>query len=158
MDVILLFASKTSTFDSQTFQYLEIFGFIPIDFMCFSNVVFLEIYSVFCKQESVFLFLGLSTVSFLRKKKRKQTWFFLCHSCDVTRSSMRVFVTAVRSPLSYILLGLGDSYFSTKINLKWKKWYSNTIWQHWTAAVAKSLTSWLNNFIISLPGISNIYF
>ena len=56
VDVILLFVSKTSSFDSLNSQYLEIFGSIQIDFMSFSNVVFLEIYSVFPK-EKVFSFL-----------------------------------------------------------------------------------------------------
>ena len=61
MDVILLFVSKTSTFYSLNSQYLEIFGFIRIDFMFFSNKVFVEIYSVFPKQMCVFFFCRLST-------------------------------------------------------------------------------------------------
>ena len=55
MDVILLFVSKTSTFYSLNSYYFEIFGFIRIDCMCFSNKLFLEIYSVFPKQMCVFL-------------------------------------------------------------------------------------------------------
>ena len=56
VDVMLLFVSKTSTFDSPNSQYLEIFGFIRIAVMCFLNVVFLEIYSEFPKEKRVFLF------------------------------------------------------------------------------------------------------
>ena len=51
MQMSLLFVSKTSTLDSLNFHYLEIFEFIQIDFMCFSNVVFLEICSVFPKEK-----------------------------------------------------------------------------------------------------------
>ena len=35
--VILLFVSQTSNFDSPTFLYLKIFGFIRYDFMCFGD-------------------------------------------------------------------------------------------------------------------------
>ena len=56
VDVILLFVSKTSTFDSVNSQYLKIFEFILVDFMYFSNVLFLEIYSVFPKEKCVFFF------------------------------------------------------------------------------------------------------
>ena len=56
VDVILLFVSKISTFDSLNFRYFEKLGFIRTDFMCFSNVVVLEIYSVFPKQKCVFCF------------------------------------------------------------------------------------------------------
>ena len=38
LNVILLLVSKTSTFNSPNSQYLKIFGFIRIDFMCFSNM------------------------------------------------------------------------------------------------------------------------
>ena len=61
MDVILLFVPKISTFNSRNSLYLEIFGFIRINFMCFSNKAFLEIYSVFPKQMCVFFFCRLST-------------------------------------------------------------------------------------------------
>ena len=56
VDVILLFVFKTSTFDSINSQYLEIFVFIRIDVMCFTEVVFLKIYSVFPEQKCVFFF------------------------------------------------------------------------------------------------------
>ena len=56
VDVKLLFVSKISTFDSLNPQYFEIFGFNLIDFVCFSNVVFLEIYSIFPKEKRVFFF------------------------------------------------------------------------------------------------------
>ena len=48
--------SKTSSFNSPNSKFLEIFGFIRIDFMCFSNKGFLEIYSVFPKEKWVFFF------------------------------------------------------------------------------------------------------
>ena len=50
LDVIILFVFKTSSFNSQNSQYLDIFGFIRIDFMCFSNKGFREIYSVIHKK------------------------------------------------------------------------------------------------------------
>ena len=49
VDVILHIVSKTSIFDS---QYLEIFGFIPIDFMCF--LIKCGIHSAFTKEMRVF--------------------------------------------------------------------------------------------------------
>ena len=60
MDVLLLFVSKTTTFDSLNSKHLEIFGFISIDFMCFSSVVFLEINFVFPKEKCVFFFASYS--------------------------------------------------------------------------------------------------
>ena len=54
LDVILLFVFKTTTFNFPNSQYLEIFGFIRIDFMCFSDKGFLELYSVFHKKIVVF--------------------------------------------------------------------------------------------------------
>ena len=50
-DVMLLFTSNADTFDSPNSQYLEIFGFIRIDFMYFSNNGFVGIHSVFHKQQ-----------------------------------------------------------------------------------------------------------
>ena len=52
LDVMLLFVFKTSTFNFQNSQYLEIFGFIRIDFVCFSDKGFPEIYSLFHKKIS----------------------------------------------------------------------------------------------------------
>ena len=43
-------------FNSPNSQYLEIFGFIRIDFMCFSDKGFLEIYTVFHKKWVVFFY------------------------------------------------------------------------------------------------------
>ena len=63
----ITFVSKTSTFDSQYSQYLEIFGFIRIDFMSFSIVVFLEIYSVFPKTRCVFNFADYSLKKLLER-------------------------------------------------------------------------------------------
>ena len=54
LDAILLFVFKTSTFNSPNSQYLEIFRFIGIDFMCFSDQGFLEINSVFHEKIVVF--------------------------------------------------------------------------------------------------------
>ena len=51
----ILFVFKTSTFNSQNLQYVERFGLILIDFMCFSDKGFLEMYSVFQKKEGRFL-------------------------------------------------------------------------------------------------------
>ena len=53
LDVILLLVFKTSTFSSSDSQYLEIFGYIRIDFVCFSDNGFLKNYSAFHKKGSV---------------------------------------------------------------------------------------------------------
>ena len=37
LDVMLLFVSQTSTFDSQNSIYLKIFGIIRYDFRCFGH-------------------------------------------------------------------------------------------------------------------------
>ena len=37
LDVISIFVSKPSSFNSQNSQYLKIFGFSLIDFMCFGD-------------------------------------------------------------------------------------------------------------------------
>ena len=63
LDVLILFLFKTSTFNSPNSQYLEIFGFILIDFMCFSDKGFLEIYSVFHKKSC------FSSMQIIPKKK-----------------------------------------------------------------------------------------
>ena len=54
LDVILLFLPNTSPSASQISQYLEIFGFIGIYFMFFSNKEFVGIHSVLNKSKSVF--------------------------------------------------------------------------------------------------------
>ena len=48
--LILLFVFKTSICNSPNFQYLEIFEFIRIYYMCFSDKGLLEIYSVLHKK------------------------------------------------------------------------------------------------------------
>ena len=53
---IILFVFITSTFNSPNPQYFEIFGFIRIDFMCFSDKGFLEINLVFNKKIVVFYY------------------------------------------------------------------------------------------------------
>ena len=54
LDVILPFVFKASPINSPNSQYLEIFGFIRIDFTCFSDTGFQEINSVFHKKLSFF--------------------------------------------------------------------------------------------------------
>ena len=68
---ILLFVSKTSSFDSLNSQYLKIFEFIRIDFLCFSNVVFLRNWFSIPQTKCVFLF-GNTRATHGRKKKL--TW------------------------------------------------------------------------------------
>ena len=68
VDIILLFVSKDSTFDSLNSQCLEIFGFIKIDFMCFSNLVFLKIYSVFPQKKCVFFLRIIHKEKLLRQR------------------------------------------------------------------------------------------
>ena len=55
-DVILTFVFETSTFNYPNSKYLEIFTFIRIDFMCFSDKGLLEINSVFRQKIVVFFY------------------------------------------------------------------------------------------------------
>ena len=55
-DVILTFVFETSTFNYPNSQYLEIFTFIRIDFIGFSDKGLLEINSVFRKKMVVFFY------------------------------------------------------------------------------------------------------
>ena len=59
---VLLFVPKTSILDSSNFQYLDIFGFIQINFMCFTNNGFVGIHSVSHKPKFV------SSVPIIHKK------------------------------------------------------------------------------------------
>ena len=56
LDAMLLFVFKTCSFNFLNSQYLDIFGFIRFNFMCFSDTGFLEIYSVFHKKGVVFFY------------------------------------------------------------------------------------------------------
>ena len=56
LDVMFLFVLKTSRVNSPNSQYLEIFEFIRIDFIYFSDKGFLEIDSVLNKKMIVFLY------------------------------------------------------------------------------------------------------
>ena len=56
LDVVAVFVSKPSSFNFPNSQYLEIFGFNRIDFMCFGDRGILGIYSLFHKEVVVFFF------------------------------------------------------------------------------------------------------
>ena len=74
LDVILLFAIKTSTFNSPNFPYLEIFGFIRIDFMCFTDKGFLKMYSVFHKKMS------FSSMPIIHKNSYYDRYYDILHT------------------------------------------------------------------------------
>ena len=112
MYVILLLCGKLIVHKFETIRHLwftkfPIFRniwFIRIDFMCFSNVVFLKIYSVFI-MKIVFIFADYSyrksirTDTTIYNKRRETTaYFMVClqwvfgpiDPCDVTRTCARV--------------------------------------------------------------------
>ena len=81
LDVLLLFVVENSTLKSEKFQYLEIFGFIRIDFMCFSDKGFLEIYSVFHKK------LSFSSILIIhRKKQLRQILRYVAHDSTFSKT------------------------------------------------------------------------
>ena len=82
MDVISLFVSKPSTSNSLTSQYLEIFRFHQIDFMCFEEKGIVGIYSVFHKEIVVFFFVDNSQKNTLRQIPR----YITPGSTDFTKS------------------------------------------------------------------------
>ena len=111
VDVILLFVSKTSTFDSLNSQYLEIFGFIISD-SCVSQMWYSYKFIQHSAKKSGFSSLRIiHKEKLLRQTQRQKTneekkLSFHClftvsfdpiDPCDVTRTSVDVFVTAVFS-------------------------------------------------------------